>query len=268
MWNPSGKRVLITGGSSGIGLAIARAMAASGATVTITGRDPDKLAEVTGADPARGDASVGNSSPRGPSLGRPSLTGLVCDVTDEAAIVALRDRLVAEGGIDVLVNNAGIMKFFRFVDRFPIEEQVREIDIDVIGPIRMTEHFLPSLLERESLIVNVSSGLAYVPYTLAPVYSGCKAFVHAYTQCLRRQLEATSVRVVELLPPVVDTPLARGIAVESPFPMMAPEKLASALMRGLRRGRNEIAPGPAGQLKWLSRFAPRFIFRQLNREQR
>ena len=242
----TGKRVLITGGSSGIGRAIAQAMVRAGARVTITGRDPQKLADVVRVDT--------------------TLAAEVCDVTDDVAIVALRDRLVADGGIDVLVNNAGIMAFFRVIDRFPMEDQLEEIDIDVVGPIKMIEHFLPSLLARESLIVNVSSGLAYVPYAGAPVYSACKAFIHAYTRCLREQLEPTSVRVVELLPPVVDTPLAQANAAASPFPMMPPEKLAEALMRGLRRGDIEIAPGPARQLKWLSRFAPGFIFHQLNKQ--
>lgn len=246
MKNLTGKRVLVTGGSSGIGWAIAQEMVRSGAQVTITGRDAQKL-----ADAARREAAI---------------DGHVCDVTDEAAIVALRDGLRADGGVDVLVNNAGIMAFFQVLDRFPVAQQVKEIDIDVVGPIKMIEHFLPSLLERPSLIINVSSGLAYVPFARAPVYSGCKSFIHAYTQCLREQLKHTSVQVVELLPPVVDTPLARGAPAESPFPMMPPDKLAEALMNGLRRGDLEITPGATRQLKWLSRLAPEFIFRQLNKQ--
>ena len=79
-------------------------------------------------------------------------------------------------------------------------------------PIRLVDAFLPSLLERPSVIVNVSSGLARVPDVAAPVHSGAKAFVHAWTVALRAQLTDTSLRVVELLPPVTDTPLADEVA--------------------------------------------------------
>lgn len=93
----------------------------------------------------------------------------------------------AAGGADVLVHNAGVMAFFKIVDGYPLEEQIREIDIDTVAPIRMIQHFLPSMLERDATIINVSSGLAYVPFAEAPVYSAAKAFVHAYTQCLREE---------------------------------------------------------------------------------
>ena len=122
------------------------------------------------------------------------------------------------------------------------------------------------MLKRPSVLVNVSSGLAYVPYTSAPVYSASKAFLHAYTQSLRAQLSGTSVRVVELLPPVVDTSMAGEL--DASFSKMPPEKLISAFFKGLDSGAHEIAPGQSLQLKWLSRFAPRFIFGQLNKNPR
>lgn len=237
------KRVLITGGSSGIGLAIATAMADRGADVLITGRDQAKLDRVTSND------------------GR--MTGYVCDVTRDEEIAALRDTLVAEGGIDILVNNAGVMAFFNILDGYPLEDQIREIDIDVVGPVKMIHYFLPTMLERETIIVNVSSGLAYMPYAATPIYSGAKAFVHAYTRCMRAQLAGTPVRVVELLPPVVDTPMAAGL--DASFPRMAPEKLASALLRGLRRRTPEITPGISAPLKWMSRLIPGIAFRLMNK---
>ena len=237
------KRVLITGGSSGIGLALTRALVADGAEVHVTGRDQAKLDRV---------AAEHNR-----------ISGHACDVVDDDAVRALRDTLIARGGVDVLINNAGVMAFFKILDRYPLAEQIKEIDIDAVGPIRMIEHFLPSMLDRESTIINVSSGLAYVPYAPTPVYSAAKAFVHAYTRCLREQLRGTSVRVVELLPPVVDTPLAAGI--DTPFPRMPPEKLAAALIRGLRRGKTEIAPGISAPLRWMDRLSPGLAFRLLNK---
>ena len=238
------KRVLITGGGSGIGLAITRAMVQAGANVVITGRNPRKLEEV--------------------AKDQPAITGKVSDVTDDAAVQALRDELLAEGGIDVLVNNAGVLDMFHVLDGHPLDAQIKEIGIDAIGPLRMIHHFLPSMLKRESMIVNVSSSLAYVPYVDAPVYSAAKAFEHAYTRCLREQLKATSVRVVELLPPVVETPMASGF--ESPIPPMPADKLAAILMRGLRRGKNEITPGIATPLKWVGRLLPGVAFKLLNKD--
>ncbi len=237
------KHALVTGGGSGIGLAISKALVNAGARVTITGRDARKL-----------KAAVHEN---------PGMTARASDVTDNSAVLALRDSLLAEGGIDILVNNAGVMAFFSVLDPLPLEVQVEEIQIDAVAPIRMIHHFLPSLLKREATIINVSSGLAYVPYAKAPVYSAAKAFLHAYTQSLREQLKGTSVRVVELLPPVVDTPLAAGVA--SPFPRMPPDVLADALMKGLRRGKVEIAPGISTPLKWMSRLLPTVAFRQMNR---
>lgn len=237
------KHALVTGGGSGIGLAISKAFVKAGARVTITGRDARKLEAVAQA--------------------HPGISAEVCDVTDDVAIQGLHNMLAAEDGIDILVNNAGVMDFFSVLDDHPLALQVNEIDIDAIGPIRMIHHFLPSLLKREATIINVSSGLAYVPYAKAPVYSAAKAFLHAYTQSLREQLKGTSVRVVELLPPVVDTPLAAGVA--SPFPRMPPDVLADKLMKGLRRGNVEIAPGISTPLKWMGRLLPTVAFRQLNK---
>ena len=237
------QHVLVTGGGSGIGLAIAQAMVAAGARVTITGRNRQKLESLANDQPAIGVR--------------------VCDVTDDAAVIALRDELVADGGIDILVNNAGVMDFFNVLDGHPLEKQIQEIDIDAVGPVRMIHHFLPSMLLRDATIINVSSGLAYLPYSKAPIYSAAKGFVHFYTLCLREQLRGTSVRVVELLPPIVDTAMAAG--VKFPIPPMPPAKLVAALMQGLRRGKTEIAPGTSVLLKWMGRLLPQFGLRQMTK---
>jgi uncharacterized oxidoreductase len=240
----NGKRVVITGGGSGIGLAMARSLAAEGSHVVITGRDQTKLA-----------AAAANHS---------NISFQVCDVADEAAVVALRDAMDAAGGTDMLINNAGIMHAFDVTQGFPLEKQLQEIDIDVSGPVRLVHHFLPGMLQRESVIVNVSSGLAYVPYVSAPVYSASKAFLHSYSQSLRAQLANTSVRVVELLPPVVDTPLAAAV-LDPSFPRISPEKLVAALIKGLKNKTDEITPGQSAQLKLMSRLAPGFLFQQMNK---
>lgn len=237
------KSIVITGGSSGIGLQMAKKFAEIGADVVITGRNQSTLDQA--------------------ASGMTRITPFVCDVTNDEQVVALRDFMDGRGGTDVLINNAGVMDFFDVTQGHPLEKQLAEIAIDAAGPVRLVHHFLPGLLKRPSVIVNVSSGLAYVPFAAAPVYCGCKAFLHSYTQCLRTQLAGTSVRVVELLPPVVDTPLAATL--DHSFSKMPPEQLVAALISGLKRGRDEIAPGQSAQLRWLSRLAPGFIYGQLNK---
>ena len=192
------------------------------------------------------------------------IEAMVCDVTDSEQIASVRARVADRGGIDMLVNCAGVMHFFDVTTGYPLERQLQEIDIDVAGPVRMVDAFLPDLLERPSAIVNVGSGLAFVPFAAAPVYAGAKAFVHAWMVSLRAQLKGTSVRVIELLPPVTDTPLAAGL--NPSFARMAPEALVQAFILGLQRGRDEIAPGASAQLRWLSRVAPGLIFSLLNRD--
>lgn len=241
-----GKRIIVTGGSSGIGFALAHAFADAGGHVVITGRSEARLKEAAAS--------------------HEKLTGMVCDVTRDDQIVALREHMDAGGGTDILVNNAGVMHAFDVTNGFPLAKQLDEIDIDVAGPVRMVHHFLPGMLQREAMIVNVSSSLAYTPYAAAPVYSASKAFLHSYTQGLRAQLASTSVRVVELLPPVVDTPLADGL--DPSFARMAPETLAATFLRDVRRGRDESTPGFARGLKWGSRLAPGLLFRQLNKSPR
>ena len=242
----NGQRVVITGGSSGIGLAMARAFADRGATVIITGRTEARLRQAASS--------------------HPSMSAVVCDVSDDEQVVALRDTVESHGGVDILINNAGVLLPFDVTKEFALQSQLHEIAIDAAGPVRLVHHFLPGLLTRPSVLVNVSSGLAYVPYAAAPVYSASKAFLHSYTQSLRAQLAGTSVRVVELLPPVVDTPMAAEL--DPSFSKMSPEKLVAAFLHDLGRGKNEIAPGQSTQLKWLSRFAPRLIFGQLNKSPR
>lgn len=242
----SGQRVVITGGSSGIGLAMARAFADEGAEVVITGRTEARLREAAASHPA--------------------ISTFVCDVCDDDQVVALRDVVESQGGVDILINNAGVLVAFDVTEEPSLGSQLHEIAVDAAGPVRVVHHFLPGLLTRPSVLVNVSSGLAYVPYAAAPVYSASKAFVHSYTQSLRAQLAGTSVRVVELLPPVVDTPMAAEL--DPSFSKMPPDALVAAFLKDLRRGRSEITPGQSIQLKWLSRVAPRMIFGRLNRSWR
>jgi uncharacterized oxidoreductase len=230
----AGKRVLVTGGASGIGLALAQALAAAGARVGVCGRSPARL-----ADAAR---QV------------PGLWTAVCDVRREADVAALADRLRADwAGVDVVVNNAGVGQAYDLRRGGWLARAEDEIATNLLGALRVTARFLPELLERpEAAIVNVTSGFALVPSPAAPGYSAAKAGLRAFTRALRRQLRGTAVRVVEVLPPMVDTPLV----AEARCRKMAPAAVAAAVVRGLARDRREIAIGETRWLRGGARWLP------------
>ena len=244
------QKVLITGGSSGIGLALAKKFLAHDNTVIITGRDLKKLQRVKSTIP---DIHIFQS-----------------DVTQDEDVKRLKDNIERQfNGLDVLINNAGIMNL---VDTGREDQdlhlQLQEIEINYSSPIRVLHHFLP-LLKRsqQAVLVNVSSGLAYVPFAQAPVYSGTKSALHFWTRSIRLHLKPHRIRVVELLPPVVDTPLAHAadIAEDDNLTPMAPEKLADLFWKGYLNGAEEITPGISKALKTMSRLAPALMFKQLNK---
>ena len=243
----SGRTVLITGGTSGIGLELARRLLARGNAVVVTGRDETKLAQARAA--------------------LPGLHAIRSDASDPAAIDSLHDQLLAQfPALDMLINNAGIMRNIKLRDERALDDVTRELDVNLAGPIRMVQRFLPHLLAQpEAAIVNVSSGLAFVPFPPAPIYSAAKAGLHAYTQVLRVQLRGTRVAVIELAPPGTDTSLFHGefaqeVASTKPMPLNV---LADKAISALAAGKVEIRPGLSNVLKFMSRAAPAFMLNQL-----
>ncbi len=245
----SGNTVLITGGTSGIGLELATRLLALGNTVIVTGRDPSKLDAVKRTLPA--------------------LHGVQSDVSDPKAIAGLHQHVLTEfPGLNVLVNNAGIMR--RMNLRTPgsdLDDLTREIDINLSGPIRMSMQFLPHLLARDDgVIINVSSGLAFVPLPILPIYCATKAGIHSFTQSLRMQLQGTRVTVVELAPPLTRTHLLDIFdhAAER-GPSMDLGKMVDAAMDGLKQGQPEIRPGLSNVLQLMSRVAPNLVLKQFSK---
>jgi uncharacterized oxidoreductase len=245
----NGRTILITGGSNGIGLELAGQLVARGNTVIVTGRDEQRL-EAVGRQFA-------------------GIHFIRSDVSDAGQIRELHDAVVKRfPKLDTLINNAGIMRNLKLYADRPLEDVTREIDINLTGPIRMVQQFLPHLRRRpEALIVNVSSGLAFVPFPISPVYSAAKAAIHAYTRCLRVQLDGSNVRVVELAPPGTETPLFRGeFASEMQGQTAMPvDKLVRSAILAIERGSTEIRPGLSNILKIASRVAPGLMFRQLSK---
>lgn len=242
--------VLITGGGSGIGLSIARKFLDQDNTVIITGRNRSKLEAVKARFP--------------------QIHFFQSDVTKEEEARELANQIQKEfNGIDVLVNNAGIMLLLDTGEEGnELHKQFEEIEINLNAPIRMLHHFLPQLKKSQNgTLINVSSGLAYVSFAQAPVYSGTKAALHFWTMAIRPQLKQHRIRVVELLPPVVDTKLAKDADLKDDnLKPMPPEKLAELFWKEYKNGKEEITPGLSKQLKLMSRLAPRFIFNQLNKQ--
>jgi len=244
------RTVLITGGTSGIGLELATQLHRRGNTIIVTGRDQDRLDAV--------------------ALALPGVHTARSDVSDPGAIAALHDEMMARfPALDTLVNNAGIMRNLNLNDERDLRDVTREIEINLSGPVRMVQQFLPHLKTREqALILNVSSGLAFIPFLLSPVYSATKAAMHAFTQVLRLQLDGTGVTVVELAPPPVETPLLRReFAAEMAGQRgMAVQALVARTIAGIEAGKLEIRPGLSNVLKTMSRVAPQFMLKQLARQ--
>lgn len=243
------KTVLITGGSSGIGLELAKQLLERGNTVIVTGRDQAKLGAAARA--------------------LPGVHTFTSDVSDPVAIAALYEQVVAAfPALDTLINNAGIMRNLNLTQDRELTDVTREIETNLSGPVRMVQQFLPHLRTRpDALIVNISSGLAFVPFTISPVYSATKSALHAYTQSLRVQLADTGVTVVELAPPPVETPLFRDefeAEVKGQKPM-DPVVLVRRALAGIEAGRSEIRPGLSHMLKIMSRVAPQFMLKQMTR---
>jgi uncharacterized oxidoreductase len=243
------RTILITGGTSGIGFELAKQLIHLGNTVIVTGREQKRLDEA-----------------------KQSLSGLVAiqsDVSDPVAIKQLSERVLADfPGLDTLINNAGIMRNIRLDQVRDLVDLTREIQINLCGPLRMVQEFLPHLKTKENaLIVNVSSGLAFVPLPISPIYSATKAAIHSYTQSLRVQLDGSTVTAVELAPPGVDTPLFRGEFAEETKGMKAMDVkvLVKHAIRGIEAGKLEICPGQSSLLKTMGRIAPGFMVKQLGK---
>ena len=187
----SGNTILVSGGGSGIGLAIAQRWHDAGNTVIVTGRNAAKL-----------DSAI---------AGRANMHAATLDVTDPAAILAFAAEIVAKfPALNILVNNAGIMGYEDATAARDLTLAEDTVVTNLLGPIRLTDALIDHLAARaDSAIVNVTSGLAFVPLPKAPTYSATKAALHSYTQALRVQLEG-KVEVIELAPPAVRTDLTPG----------------------------------------------------------
>jgi uncharacterized oxidoreductase len=247
--NLSQNTVLITGGTSGIGFEFAKQLLALGNHVIVTGRSAQKLDET--------------------KKKLPKLHTIQSDASDPQAIAALVEKVTREfPDLNILINNAGVMRMLNFHDRGGLRDLTQEIETNLMGPIRMAKQFLPHLkTKKAAAILNVSSGLAFVPLPISPVYCATKAGLHSFTLSLRVQLKNTNVKVFELVPPATQTELLGDMNSEDMkgISVMKVEPMVAAAIQGLKSDQFEIRPGQSNQLKFMSRLAPKFILNQLSK---
>ncbi len=206
----SGNTILMTGGGSGIGRALAEAFLAEGNKVIIAGRRRALLDEVTAANPG--------------------MTSAVVDIADSGAIVRFAEEIKRDyPALNVVIHNAGIMKT-EVLRHGALDDAEATVAINLLGPIRLTAALLPVLLEQpHAAIMTVSSGLAFVPLAMNPTYCATKAAIHSYTQSLRYQLKDTSVQVLELVPPYVQTELTGSRQASDPAAMPLNDFIAETM---------------------------------------
>ena len=241
------KRVLITGGSIGIGLELAKKLNSEGAKVLVCARHLDTL------EKAREEI--------------PRLEIAQCDVTHLEEVHELKRRVQDQlGGLDILINNAAIFRRFNILEGYPLANQLEEIDINLKGPVMVTHVFLEELVkDSESIIVNLTSPSAYVPMAASQIYSATKSAIQSWTRSLRHQLRKTNVRVVELNPPAVDTRMNADNPDLDGMKLMSTERFAHLAVQGLKKRRDEILISHAGLMKFMTRLAPGVAFGIINK---
>lgn len=242
--------ILITGGSSGIGLAMAEAFLKAGNEVLICGRRESKLAEAKAKFP--------------------QLHTKVCDVSEKSEREELFQWATSQfPQINLLVNNAGVQKEIDFLTGAEgLLDEENEIEINLTGSVHLCALFIPHFLQqqKECAVVNVTSGLAFIPLKIVPVYCATKAALHTFSISLRSQLQKTNVRVFEIAPPIVKTGLHREAKARKQSERgILPDVVAEATLKALKKNKYETIVGQAKVLKGASRIAPGFFHRLLNK---
>lgn len=227
----AGKRILVTGGTDGIGAALIRTLRDRGAEVITHGRSPDRVSATRAA----------------------GFDVIEADLSDPAGVEALMVGL-SERDIDVLVNNAGAGIPHDFRKGAPAEERLDPgIFLNLNAPIHLITRLMPRLLARpEAMIVNVTSGLAIAPNGGGPVYCATKAALRSYSQALRHQLKGTRVKVIEALPPLVDTRMNAGRDTKK----MSAQECAGQIVRAMERGEAEANVGLVKVLQLVHSISP------------
>ena len=239
----SASTVLITGGASGIGWALAQRFLKAGSQVIICGRRIDKLQEAQEQ--------------------YPQLHIRQCDLEQASERVALRDWVRSDfPQVNVLLNNAGIQRRVQLTNEEDWSQAQPEIAINLEAPIHLSTLFVAHLLQQPNpAIINVTSGLAFAPAAFVPIYSATKAALHSFTLSLRHQLATTPIEVIELVPPAVNTDLGGTGLHTFGVPL---DDFADAMMQSLEAGSLETGYGTSETRRLASRQELDDYFKQMN----
>lgn len=234
---------LITGGATGIGLALAERFLQAGSTVAICGRREDAL--------------------KAAQAKHLQIITRTCDVANADERTALFEWAARElPALNVLVNNAGIQRRFALQGSPDWQEVHNEIAINLDAPIHLSTLFIPHLMKQpRAAILNVSSGLAFAPLAFAPVYCATKAALHSFTMSMRHQLAGTAVEVIEIIPPAVQTDLGGAGLHTQGAPL---DEFADSIMAQLQEGKLEAAFGFSAQTSRASREELDATFQRMN----
>lgn len=217
--NLSNNKILITGGASGIGLGLTQRFIEENNTVIVCGRRESVLNEV--------------------KTQFPSIITKVCDLAIEAERIALYEWIKENhSDLNVLINNAGIQKWISVTDADFYESMKSELATNIEAPLHLTSLFinLPSL----TTVMNVTSGLAFSPFSKVPVYSATKAFFRSFTLSLRHLLKAKNIEVIEIIPPALNTDLG-GIGLHDAHPSLS--SFIVSIFEQLQQGKTELTFG-------------------------
>jgi len=217
--NLSNNTMLITGGASGIGLSLAERFIHLKNKVIICGRRVDKLNEVRARFP--------------------SIITFQCNLSEAGERIRLFEFINREHpDLNILVNNAGIQNWMQITDNDFYLKAMEEININIAAPVHLCSLFLK--LKSLSCIINITSGLGYIPLTRVPVYSATKAFLHSFTQSLRPLTESRKIEVIEIIPPALNTDLG-GIGIHDQAPPVS--EFMEAVFHQLKEGKSDITYG-------------------------
>ena len=245
-----GNTVLITGGATGIGFSLAEAFVEAGNQVVVCGRRETKLIEA--------------------KTKLPQVYTKVCDLSknDERRLLYEWARFNFNE-VNILVNNAGIQRMIdlkKGINELSAGED--EIEVNLKACVHLSALFIPSFLKKkEAAIINVSSGLCFVPIAIMPVYCATKAAIHSFTLSLRHQLRDTSVKVFEVIPPTVDTELDKGARAQrgQEDRGIPPAEVARATLKAVENDQYEVPIGMAQNLRMGARTNPEQVFQNMNR---
>lgn len=236
--------VLITGGSSGIGLALSKVLIQNGNKVIICGKSNDKLVAAKKTEP--------------------KLITYQCDLSDSQECTAFARQITENHPeLNILINNAAVVNRIDFInDENAMKLAENEYRTNLIAPIQLIKLLYKTISANDdSAIINITTGLIYAPRVIYPFYNSSKSALHSFTQTLRIRLQNERTKVVEVMFPAVDTPWHQGTP---PKIAISADAAVSEMIQGLEKGKLEIKVGGAKILSLLSRIAPGFALRKVN----